>query len=411
MEDKDKPGARVLEHKRIVVGVTGGIAAYKTADLVRRLRADEADIKVIMTRSAQAFLGPLTLQALSGNPVYTELLSEGSDAGMQHIELARWCDLILVTPASANFMAKLAHGLADDLLTTVCLASTRPILVAPAMNREMWLAAATQENKQILEQRGVRFLGPAAGDQACGEVGPGRLIDTDDLFAEITAALAPGVLRGLEVLVTAGPTREYIDPVRYLSNRSSGKMGYAIAQAAAEAGASVTLVSGPVALAPPRGAEPVWVSSAEEMYREVMSRAHHCDVLVAAAAVADYHCGVPALRKLKRGGASLTLTLLPTPDIVKAVTALARRPFTVAFAAETENLVANAQNKLEDKAVDMIAANDVAANGVGFDHDRNEIEVLWRGGSIHLAKGSKQTLARRLIRIIAERYRAKKDTA
>jgi phosphopantothenoylcysteine decarboxylase/phosphopantothenate--cysteine ligase len=243
-------------HKRIVVGVTGGIAAYKSADLVRRLREDHAGVKVIMTRSAQAFLGPLTLQALSGHPVYTELFSEGRDAGMQHIELARWCDLILVAPASANFMAKLAHGIADDLLSTVCLASTRPILVAPAMNREMWLATATQENKKILEQRGVRFLGPAEGDQACGEVGPGRLVDTDDLFAGITAALAPGVLSGLKVLVTADPTREYIDPVRYLSN--PGKMGYTIAQAAAEAGASVTLVSGPVALAPPGASNPCW---------------------------------------------------------------------------------------------------------------------------------------------------------
>lgn len=395
-----------LEHKRLVLGVTGGIAAYKSAELVRRLRERKAEVKVVMTRSACRFLGPLTLQTLSGHPVHIELLDPVTESAMGHLDLARWCDAVVVAPASANFLARLAHGMADDLLTTLCLAATVPIIVAPAMNREMWRAAATQENQSILSRRGVRILGPAEGEQACGEFGPGRLFDTPDLLDGIAAVFKGDLLSGLRVLVTAGPTREHIDPVRFLSNRSSGKMGYALAREAAAAGAVVTLVSGPTALNRPDGLSFVQVTDASEMHREVMGRAASCDILIAVAAVADYRCRQTAAQKLKRAGGPIALELEPTPDIVASVKTLPNAPFTVAFAAETEDLMINARNKLLQKSADMIAANDVSGFGIGFEGDDNQLVVLWRDGERHLTKGPKERVARQLIKLIAERYRA-----
>ncbi len=399
-----------LENKRLVLGVTGGIAAYKSAELVRRLREQKAEVHVVMTRSACHFLGPLTLQTLSGHPVHIELLDPDTESAMGHIDLARWCDAVVVAPASANFLAKLAHGIADDLLSTLCLAATVPIIVAPAMNREMWAAPATQDNRSLLLRRGIRFLDPAEGEQACGELGPGRLLDTPALLDGIAALFEKGLLSGLRVLVTAGPTREHLDPVRYLSNRSSGKMGYALAREAAVAGASVTLVSGPTGLERPAGLSYVAVTEAAEMHREVMGLARACDILIAVAAVADYRCRHPASQKLKRARGPLTLELEPTPDIVAGVKGLADPPFTVAFAAETEALLSNARRKLLDKSVDMIVANDVSRPDVGFESEDNEIIVLWREGKCHIAKGPKGQVARQLIGLIAERYRAQGTT-
>jgi phosphopantothenoylcysteine decarboxylase/phosphopantothenate--cysteine ligase len=398
--------SELLEHKRLVLGVTGGIAAYKSAELVRRLRERQAEVKVVMTRSACHFLGPLTLQTLSGHPVHIEMLDPVTESAMGHIDLARWCDAVVVAPASANFLARLAHGIADDLLTTLCLAATAPIIVAPAMNREMWRAAATQENRNTLSRRGVRILGPAEGGQACGEFGPGRLLDTPDLLDGIAAVFKGALLSGLRVLVTAGPTREHIDPVRYLSNRSSGKMGYALAREAAAAGAAVTLVSGPTELDRPAGLCFVAVTDASEMHREVMGRVAGCDILIAVAAVADYRCRQSAAQKLKRASGPITLELEPTPDIVAGVKTLPNAPFTVAFAAETENLLTNARHKLLQKAADMVAANDVSGLGVGFEGEDNELIVLWRDGECHLPKGPKGRVAHQLIELIAERYRA-----
>lgn len=394
-----------LANKYILIGVTGGIAAYKSAELVRRLREREANVKVVMTRSACAFIGPLTMQALSDQPVHIELLDPGTESVMGHIELARWCDAVLVAPASADFLAKLAHGLADDLLSTLCLATTAPIVVAPAMNQQMWQAQAAQSNRAVLESRGVRFLGPAEGGQACGEVGPGRLLEPAAIIEALARLFHPGTLTGVRILVTAGPTREAIDPVRFISNRSSGRMGYAIAQAAIEAGAKVVLVSGPVALAAPQGLERIWVETAEEMLEAVMARIHDCDLFIAAAAVADYRCQEPASQKLKKTAVSITLSLERTPDILAQVASRPRPPFTVGFSAETENLEKNALDKLVRKSLDMIVANEVGRPGVGFESDENALSVFWKGGKRELSRALKAQLARDLIEIIAQRYR------
>jgi phosphopantothenoylcysteine decarboxylase/phosphopantothenate--cysteine ligase len=394
-----------LANKHILLGVTGGIAAYKSAELVRRLREQEADVKIVMTRSACAFIGPLTMQALSDQPVHIELLDPGTESVMGHIELARWCDAVLVAPASGDFLAKLAHGLADDLLSTLCLATTAPIVVAPAMNQQMWQAQATQSNRAVLESRGVRFLGPAEGGQACGEVGPGRLLEPVAIIEALARLFHPGTLTGVRILVTAGPTREAIDPVRFISNRSSGRMGYAIAQAAIEAGAKVVLVSGPVALAAPQGLERISVETAEEMLEAVMARIHDCDIFVAAAAIADYRCQEPATQKLKKTAVSITLSLERTPDILAQVASRPRPPFTVGFSAETENLEKNALDKLVRKSLDMIVANEVGRPGVGFESDENALSVFWKGGKRELSRALKAQLARDLIEIIAQRYR------
>jgi phosphopantothenoylcysteine decarboxylase/phosphopantothenate--cysteine ligase len=395
-----------LANKRILLGITGGIAAYKSADLVRRLRAAGASVRVVMTRAACEFITPLTLQALSGQPVRTDLLDPSAEAAMGHIELARWADAVLVAPASADFMAKLVHGRADDLLSTLCLASSAPLALAPAMNHVMWTNAATQGNVGVLRARGVHLFGPGQGDLACGESGPGRMLEPEQLLAQVAGLFETGLLVGTRVLVTAGPTREDIDAVRFISNRSSGKMGYAVAGAAAEAGAQVTLVSGPVALAPPARVECIAVLSAQDMYDAVLARAAGCDIFVAAAAVADYRPATAQAGKLKKSAPELTLNLQRTPDILASVAALPGAPFTVGFAAETEALAEHARAKLADKSVDMIAANWVGRADSGFDSDTNALQLFWRDGGVELPLTGKERLARELIGVIAQRYRA-----
>ena len=395
-----------LAYKRILLGVTGGIAAYKCAELVRRLRERGAEVRVLMTQGACAFITPLTMQALSGRPVHTALLDAGQEAAMGHIDLARWSDLVLVAPASANFLAKLAHGMADDLLSTLCLAADVPILAAPAMNRQMWLNAATAANAGTLRARGVILLGPAQGEQACGETGPGRMLEPAQLVDALEAHFRNGLLGGVRVLVTAGPTREAIDPVRYISNRSSGKMGFAIARAAQEAGAAVTLVSGPVSQAAPERVRCVPVTSAVQMHDAVLADARSTDIFIAAAAVADYRCTEVAEQKMKKEAPRLSLRLERTPDILADVAALEPPPFTVGFAAETRDLHENARHKLVAKQLDMIAANQVG-DGMGFETDDNALELIWLDGSATLERTHKDKLARSLIRIVAERFHAK----
>jgi phosphopantothenoylcysteine decarboxylase / phosphopantothenate---cysteine ligase len=391
----------LLANKRVVLGVTGGIAAYKSAELTRRLRQAGAEVRVVMTQAAHEFVTPLTFQALSSNPVHSELLDLRAEAAMGHIELARWADRVLVAPASADFIARLAHGLADDLLATLCLATDAPIILAPAMNRLMWANPATQANCATLAARGLQLLGPGTGDQACGEVGEGRMLEPDELVTALASTFRNGALARLKVLITAGPTREGIDPVRYISNRSSGRMGFALAQAAAEAGAEVTLVSGPVALATPRGVARLDVETAAQMNAAVRDRP--CDIFIACAAVADYRPAQPASRKLKKSE-RITLELVPNPDIVADMSARPNPPFTVGFAAETHDLAQFAQAKLKAKRLDMIAANLVGA-GRGFEREENALEVFWADGGHSLPQAGKHQLARELVGLIATRYR------
>lgn len=395
-----------LAHRQIVVVVSGGIAAYKAPDLVRRLREAGAAVRVAMTRAATAFVGPLTFQAVSGAPVHVDLLDPSAEAAMGHIELARWAELVIVAPATADFLARLAHGLADDLPSTLCLATASPLLVAPAMNRLMWANAATQANVEMLRSRGVHVVGPDEGGQACGEVGAGRMAEPLAILEAAARLRAHDALAGLRVLLTAGPTQESIDPVRFITNRSSGKMGYALAAAAREAGARVTLVSGPTRLAPPAGCELVAVTSAKDMLDAVLARVADCDIFIGTAAVADYTVAAPATQKMKKEGAALTLTLAPTTDILRTVAARPGAPFTVGFAAETERLAEYARGKLSSKSLNMIAANLVGRAGTGFESDDNELSVFWKGGEKQLGKASKQALARDLVVVIAERYRA-----
>ncbi len=391
-----------LVGKHILLGVTGGIAVYKCPDLVRRLREMGAEVQVVMTQGAQRFVTPLTFQALSGHSVRTELWDMQAEHAMGHIELARWADTVLVAPATASFMARLAHGHADDLLTTLCLATEAPLVIAPAMNWVMWESPATQENVQRLANRGVRLLGPVSGELAEGEIGMGRMLEP----AEIVAALkgeSSVPLKGLRVLVTAGPTREPIDPVRYVSNRSSGKMGFAVARAAAEAGAEVTLVSGSVQLATPRDVRRVDVETAAQLHAAVMREVANTEIFIAAAAVADYAPVAAAREKIKKRGDSLELKLVKTPDILAEVAARVPRPFTVGFAAETQRLETHARAKLASKRLDMIAANWVG-RGRGFDRNDNVLSVYWKDGAAELGAGQKLELARRLIQLIAEHY-------
>ena len=390
---------------KILLGVSGGIAAYKSAELIRRLRDGGAEVRVIMTRGAMSFITPLTLQALSGEPVHHDLLDEGAEAAMGHIELARWADLVLIAPATAHVMARVAHGMADDLLTTACLATTATLSMAPAMNQQMWQAAATQANVETLRARGVRLLGPAAGSQACGEVGPGRMMEPEAIAAEVLAneASLEGPLRGQTVMVTAGPTREAIDPVRFISNHSSGKMGFAVASAARSLGAQVTLIAGPTALATPQGVERVDVISAADMHAAVMDRAQSVDVFVSAAAVADYAPCDVAETKLKKNDAEMSIALTRNPDILAGVSALSsKRPFTVGFAAETNDMAAHARGKLERKKLDMIAAN-VVGRGLGFDVDTNALTVFWAEGQADIATAPKEEVAHALWRLIQKR--------
>ncbi len=394
-----------LANRNILLGITGGIAAYKAAELTRLLVGSGARVRVAMTPAAQTFITPLTLQALSGNPVHTDLLDPAAEAAMGHIELARWAEVILVAPATADFIARLAHGHANDLLSTLCLATRAPLALAPAMNTQMWLHPATRANCALLASRGVTLVGPGEGDLACGETGPGRMLDPPDLCAALLGLLGHGPLEGLRVLVTAGPTREAIDPVRYLGNRSSGKMGFAVAAAAVRAGARVTLVAGPVTLATPVGVRRVDVESAAQMLAAVREAVAGCDIFVGTAAVADYRPARVAGEKIKKEAAALAVDLERTADILAEVAALDPGPFTVGFAAETDNLADYARAKLAAKKLDMIAANRVG-DGLAFGTDDNELELFWPGGTKPLARASKTELAEQLIAQIAERYHA-----
>lgn len=395
-----------LANKKILLGVTGGIAAYKSALLLRELQRAGAEVRVVMTASAQAFVTPLTFQALSGQPVHTELLDSVQESAMDHISLARWADLVLVAPATANFLAKMSTGLADDLLTTICLATIAPIALAPAMNQQMWLNPATQENVKRLTARGVHSWGPDSGEQACGETGPGRMLEPEQLMALAQAFFEVGSLIGVHVLMTAGSTREPIDPVRYIGNRSSGKMGYALAEALKAQGAEVTLVSGPVALAVPPGVNCVNVERAEEMRAEVMSYVTDSDIFIGVAAVADYRPSSVAHDKIKKNKEIVTLELVKNPDILAEVASLDEPPFCVGFAAETNDVEAYAEAKRQTKGVEMIAANKVGAKEGGFESDQNELLLLWEGGREVLPMMSKHQLAQQLVARISERYHA-----
>ncbi|MEW5249449.1 bifunctional phosphopantothenoylcysteine decarboxylase/phosphopantothenate--cysteine ligase CoaBC [Microbulbifer discodermiae] len=396
-----------LTDKRIVLGISGGIAAYKSADLVRRLRERGADVRVVMTRGAQEFIRPLTFQALSGNPVHSDLLDPAAEAAMGHIELARWAGLILIAPASAQLLGKLAAGLADDLLTTLCLASQAPLAVAPAMNQVMWHHDATTANVDRLRSRATHIWGPAAGSQACGEIGPGRMLEPDELVRRVERLFGNRqLLASRRVVVTAGPTREALDPVRYISNRSSGKMGFALAAAAQRAGAEVTLIAGPVALATPTGVKRIDVTNALEMRDAAEEAADACDIFIAAAAVADFRPAQVAEQKIKKSDSrdEDRLTLVKNPDIVAAIAARRKlRPFTVGFAAETEKLLEHARGKLQRKGLDLIVANDVSAADGGFDSDRNSVTVIDANGCETLPSALKTELADRLITVIASR--------
>ena len=388
---------------RVLLGVSGGIAAYKACELVRRLRDARAEVRVVLTENAARFVTPLTFQALSGQPVRSGLWDEAAEAAMGHIELARWAQRIVIAPASADLIARLAHVLADDLLATLCLASAAPVTIAPAMNLRMWSHPATQANVAALRERGAYFLGPAEGRMAEPESGLGRLLEPHEIVAELAALQGPRLLAGKHVLVSAGPTFEDIDPVRFIGNRSSGRMGFAVAQAAAEQGATVQLVAGPVHLPTPSGVARVDVRSARDMREAVMAHAPVSDIYIGAAAVGDFRPHEIAAHKLKKNGDSLTLTLNENPDILAGVAALKPRPFVVGFAAETQNVETYARAKLERKKLDLIAANKVG-EGQGFDACENEILLISRSGAERLARADKLALARQLVARIAERY-------
>jgi len=394
-----------LNNKRILLGITGGIAAYKSAELVRELQRRGADVQVVMTESACRFVTPVTMQALSGKPVFTDMWDNRVPNGMPHIELSRDRDIIVVAPATAGFIAKLVHGAANDLLSTLCLARECPLIVAPAMNRQMWENPATQRNIAQLRQDGIVVLGPESGDQACGEKGMGRMLEPADLARAVAAWFQPRLLAGTRMLITAGPTFEPIDPVRGITNRSSGKMGYAVARAALEAGAQVTLVSGPVALEAPSSAKLVRVETAREMFDAVNENIGSCDIFVGVAAVADYHVGNRKQQKIKKDGAVPTLELVPNADIIEAVARRPDPPFCVGFAAESEKLEQNAEAKRRRKKLPLLAANLVQA-AIGTDD--NEL-VLFDNDGVHwLARASKLELARALIRHIAKLYRPRR---
>jgi phosphopantothenoylcysteine decarboxylase/phosphopantothenate--cysteine ligase len=398
--------------RRVLLGVSGGIAAYKSPDLVRRLRERGAEVQVVMTRNALEFVTALTFQAVSGREVRTDLWDKSAEAAMGHIELARWADDIVIAPATADCIARLAHGMSDDLLTTLCLASTARLTLAPAMNHQMWKHPATQANVRLLKERGVTVLGPGSGEQACGEVGPGRMLEPQEIADRLLAPVATastiraGLLDGLKVVVTAGPTRERIDPVRFISNRSSGKMGYAVAEAAREAGAEVVLVSGPVQICCPTAVKRIDIECAEQMLSVVREHIGDADIFIAAAAVSDYRAAQIAEQKIKKSSTSMQLALTRTPDVLGLMSQLERPPFLVGFAAETENVEKNALIKLQAKNLDMIAANRVG-DGLAFDQDSNALTVYWQGGQRDLAMTSKCELARQLVALIAERYRGK----
>lgn len=393
-----------LSNRHILLGVTGGIAAYKSAELIRRLKDHGADVRVVMTTAAMEFITPLTLQALSGNPVHTTLLDPEAEAGMGHIELARWADLILVAPASADFMARLANGRGDDLLTTLCLATAAPIALAPAMNQGMWRDPATQANTATLTARNIALFGPAAGEQACGDVGPGRMLEAEELVACAAKVFNSRLLDGIHMTITAGPTREAIDPVRYISNHSSGKMGYALATAAADAGAIVTLISGPTNLPCPERVTRVDVISAQNMLDATEATLGKCQLFVGCAAVADYRPANTAEQKIKKDGDTMRIDLVRNPDIVSTVAHHSARPVTVGFAAETQDLMRYARGKLENKNLDLIIANDVSNTAIGFNANDNAVTAIWKEGELSIAQMGKNQLAAQLVALIAKQF-------
>lgn len=395
-----------LQNKNILLGITGGIAAYKTPDLVRRLREQGATVRCVMTESAKSFVTPLSLQAVSGFTVSDDLLDPTAEAAMGHIEFARWADLILIAPATANTLARLTHGFADDLLSTLVLASKAPICVAPAMNQQMWAAAAVQQNVSILRERGIAFIGPESGEQACGDVGYGRMTDPNNIIKALLATGQPGAWRNETVVITAGPTREAIDPVRYISNHSSGKMGYALAQAAAGAGAKVILVSGPTQLDTPKGVLRIDIETADQMLHAVQQHLPNCDVFIGCAAVSDYRVENIAEHKIKKEQNSEppNLSLVQNPDILKTVAESDNAPFTVGFAAETQHLKENALRKLERKQLQMIIANDVSESHQGFNSDQNSALILSKDSEQSLPTMSKEDMACSIIDAIAARY-------
>jgi len=390
-----------LFNRNILLGVSGGIAAYKSAELVRQLQELGGEVRVIMTRGAQEFITPLTLQALSGNPVHTQLLDSEAEQGMGHIELARWADLLLIAPATADLLARLAIGRADDLLTTVALATAAPTLIAPAMNQQMWRDKATTHNIEQLIHRGLALVGPAEGPQACGDIGPGRMEQPQLIARRAAAMFENGLLQGKRVLITAGPTREALDPVRYISNHSSGKMGFALAQAAIDAGAITTLVSGPVNLDTPDHATRIDIESASQMLERCLEHLDNCDVFIACAAVADYRPAESQPQKIKKGPDTISLEMVRNTDIVATVAAAPSRPFTVGFAAETNDVVAYARGKMQRKGLSMIIANDVANTNIGFNSDDNEVTVIWPTGETVLPQARKSKIAQQIIALIA----------
>ncbi|MBA6347901.1 bifunctional phosphopantothenoylcysteine decarboxylase/phosphopantothenate--cysteine ligase CoaBC [Colwellia sp. BRX8-9] len=405
---------QILQGKKIVLGITGGIAAYKTPELVRRLKDNGADVRVVMTTAAKAFITPLTLQAVSANGVSDSLLDSQAELAMGHIELAKWADFILVAPATADAIARITCGMANDLLTTLCLATSAPIAIAPAMNQQMWHAAITQENIAKLISRKVAVFGPGSGAQACGDVGLGRMLDVDPLVSHVCQFFQPASkiaqvdLSGQRWVITAGPTREAIDPVRYISNHSSGKMGYAIAQAAQLAGAEVQIISGPVSIAVPHGCKKIAVESALQMHQQALELAKKADVFVACAAVADYRVSEVATQKIKKSADEMQLILVKNPDIVADVAALSVKPFTIGFAAETQDVAHYALDKLKRKNLDMIAANNVALSGQGFNSDDNALTVFSNKNKTELPLASKKILAEQLVQLISQHYVEKK---
>lgn len=395
-----------LENKKLLVAITGGIAAYKIPELVRRLKERGADIRVVMTHGAKAFITPLTLQAVSGNPVADSLLDPEAEAAMGHIELAKWADLIVIAPATADVIAKTAMGLADDLLSTLCLATASPIAIVPAMNQQMWSAKATQHNISVLKSRDYPIWGPGSGSQACGDVGYGRMIEPNEILNHIEQHFEleqNKPLQGQHWVITAGPTREAIDPVRYISNHSSGKMGYALADAALAAGASVSLISGPVSITPPAQSELIAVESANEMHESAIDLAKLADVFIGCAAVADFRVESVADQKIKKQSNSDTMqiTMVKNPDIIADVATLEKKPFTVGFAAETQDVEQYAKQKMAKKNLDMIVANDVAVAGQGFNSDNNAVTVFWEDKHQHIQQASKSEIAEQLVALIA----------
>jgi len=394
-----------LTNRQIVLGITGGIAAYKSAELTRILKGAGADVRVVMTPAATEFITPLTMQALSGHQVHLHLLDPEAEAGMGHIELAKWADMILIAPASADFMARLDNGQGNDLLTTICLATESPIVLAPAMNQAMWRDTQTQANAKSLQSKGVQLLGPGIGEQACGDTGPGRMLEPQDIAEQVAEMFDLGLLTGKKVFITAGPTREAMDPVRYISNHSSGKMGYALAEAAIDAGAEVTLISGPVNLPAPQRCKRIMVESAEQMLAASLDKIDQCDIFIASAAVADYRPAAIAEHKMKKGKEEIMeLHLVKNPDIVATVANLEKKPFTVGFAAETRDVISYAQGKLVRKNLDLIIANDVSRTDIGFNSDENAVTVVGRHQVEELPQSSKRQLAGQLITLIADHY-------